>query len=658
MIRWLIGGVVALVLVLSFLTTRVVDDLAPAGATDVITVWDQPTSTRGSFQTLVEATAEAHDMTVLKEVRSESGEAVVRHEYVVNPSAVRAFRLSEGDTHGFDAELVTRFRPVSDLPDNQVNGTYLTDAGSAAADRFAASMRDAGITVTVDPLSPVAVLLWTASEVPVIPLGVSALLVVVIGVTSWQASRRRRASIAAAFGRARASSSLRDAGRLTAMTVGGGGTAALGVGVALALLDQGARLRLFLGITVTGLACAAVAVAVVALATAACTSRPLLRSIDGARPLRSVLVVSLVCNVLVLALASSTSTSAWRIVDLSLHDTAEQDRWRPALDDVRLTFSTSEAELDAAEPELAELFARSEESGTVVLADHVVAPNPSSHDPDEGNVLLVNAQYLREQRVLARSGEPITPEALDRAALTLLVPEGVRVGEEDRRAWHDFLAFQRQTSTDPTSIPRDIDVDTLATASHEVFDYATDDLWSTSTTHDTVIAVLPSAAPSLSEDRIVSAMTTGEVVFTDPTQLRALLTEHHASVAMVEPLRDAVSYRSTVIERALRLQLAALGVLVVVLAVAADVTARALVESRLRRTTILRIHSRSAARTTSATLAPTLVVLTAAGTAVVTVMAGPDRPAAAACALLDVLLVVLATARLGLRRYGADLDRR
>ncbi len=89
------------------------------------------------------------------------------------------------------------------------------------------------------------------------------------------------------------------------------------------------------------------------------------------------------------------------------------------------------------------------------------------------------------------------------------------------RAWREFLRFQRSNSALPASVD-DIEIRALPTATHRVFTYATDDLWSTSTALDTVIAVLPSATPSVSENLVVANMTSGEVVFTDPEMLRPI----------------------------------------------------------------------------------------------------------------------------------------
>ena len=655
--RLLIGGVIALVLGCSFLTSRVVDDLAPAGSTDVITVWNQSTSAGDSFQALIARTAEAHDMTVLKEVRNESGDAVVRRLFVANPDAVRSFRLSAHDTSGFDPTLTSRFSPISDLPSNRVSGMYLTDAGTAAAVRFAKSLDDAGVTVTVNPLGLASVAQWTASEVPVVPLGAALLLVVVVGVVAWQASRRNIAAINASFGRSRRMSSMRDAGSLVATMAVGGAAGMLLMVPVLAVINGGARLGLFLTISGVGLACTTSFAAIVALLTAACARASLTHSISGARPWRSVLTVSLVSNVLVVTLASSAATTAWQTVTLAENDAAERGSWRSSLEDVRLTFTTSDADLDAAETELAAMFTRLDSAGTAVLADHVVAPNRTSHGPDEGNVLLVNAQYVNEKTIRSSTGSRVTPETLDPKALTLLVPEGVRVSDPDMRAWREFLQFQRSNAAKPESIPAEIEITTLPTTTHRVFTYATDDLWTTSTEQDTVIAVIPSATPSMSENLIVSNMTSGEVVFTDPEMLRADLAAHDLTLATIDPLRDAVSYRSAVIERALRQQLAVLGVLVLVLGVSAAVTCQALTMIRRRRTMIARTHGRSAARAVGSSLTLPLLVLVLAGSGLVATAAEEALSAVIGCVAIDVLLVIAATAIHGVRLAGPDARR-
>lgn len=657
MFRFLIGGVIALVLGSSFLVTRVVDEVAPAGATDIITVWDQSGTAPGAFQSLVARTAVANRMTVAKELRSESGASVVRQEYVANPGAVRSFRLTDHDVTGFDPSLVTRFRPIADLPSNRINGMYVTDAGTAAANRFADGLRDEGVTVTVHPLTPVALALWTASEIPAVPLGGALTLVIVVGGVAGQAPRRNIAAINASFGRSRGASSRRDAACLTAVVLTSGTAAIALAATALLAFNGGARLGLFLTLSAVGLALTTCSAVLVLLIAATCTRASLTRSIDGARPWKSVTTVSLVSNVLVLALASSAATTAWESVTLAHDDAVERRIWRSSLDDVRLDFFSSNADLDAAEAELAAMYERLDRAGTAVLVDHVVAPDLDHHDPDDGNVLLVNARYLDEQVVRSPSGSRVTPRDLDPEALSLLVPEGVRVSDRDVRAWREFLRFQRSNSALPASVPVDIEIRALPTATHRVFTYATDDLWSTSTALDTVIAVLPSATPSVSENLVVANMTSGEVVFTDPEMLRADLAEHHLTVATIERLGDLVSYRSVVIDRALRLSLSTVGVLVLVLGISAATTCRALTMIRRRRTMIAMTHGRPVAGAVGASLVLPVLVIAIAGSVLVVTAAGSALPVVLGCVALDVLLVVVATAAHGLRLAGPDTRR-
>jgi hypothetical protein len=652
--RLLIGGVIVLVIGLSFLVTRVLDDLAPAGSTDVITVWDQSASPSDQFQKLVARTAEAHDMTVMKEVRTESGSAVVRREYVANPAAARSFRLADHDVTGFDPSLVTRLLPLSDLPSNRINGMYLTDAGTTAANRFAASLGDEGVTVTVHPLSPLPLSLWVASEIPAVPLGAAVLLVVAVGVVAWQASRRKIVAITASLGRTRATSIRRDAAAVAL-----GMTAAGAVGITLTasvllVIDGVARVDLFVAVTAAGVALTTGFAVLVVVLSAVVARASITRGIDGARPWRSVLTVSIVSNVLVLALASSAATTAQETITLAHEDATERSAWRSSLDDVRLSFFSSNADLDAAESALAATFTSLDGAGAVILADHVVVPDRDSHAPDDGNVLLVNAEYLDAQTIRSPSGARVTPTTLDSRAMTLLTPEGVRVSDGDKRAWRRFLRFQRSNSAHPETIPTDIELRTLPTATHRVFTYATDDLRSTSVQRDTVIAVIPSATPSMSENLIVSDMTSGEVIFTDPELLRADLAAHDLtkSVAMVEPLRDAVSYRSVVIDRASRQALMAVGVLALVLALSAASTCQALAMIRRRRTVIMSSHGRSTTRALATALAVPVLAIAAAGSVITLAASDPARPVTLGCIVVDVVMVVFATAVHGRRPGG------
>ncbi|WP_420364323.1 hypothetical protein AAEP80_10140 [Curtobacterium sp. L3-7] len=647
MFRTLIAGTVALVLGLAFLVTAVLDDLAPAGSTDIITVWDADASDDGAFQRLVRDFAAEHDMTVLKEERTDSGTGVRRTEYVTNRGAIRGFGALDHDVAGFDPTLVTTFRPIADLPDNQINGMYVTDAGSVSARAFAASMSNAGVAVTVNPLSPLFVSLWIVSEVPAIPLTGCLVVAMMIGVAGWQASRRNAVAIAASHGRGVLRSASLDAVAIAACVVVCG-LAGIGLtATALSIVNGGARLGTFVVAAGLGIVASGAILAFVTLATAVVPASSITRSIAGERPWRTLLVVAMVGNVVALALSSGAAASAWRSVELARLDTSERSVWRKSLDNVQLRFQSSLTELDTAEVGLAGVYTRLNAAGSAILADHPLAPDPARHDPNDGNVLIVNAQYLREQPVRSPAGSRVVPSQLDPDALTLLVPEGERLTGGERRAWRDFLSFQRENSTDPGAIPTTIDIDEVRVEQGRVFDYATDDIAATSTLESPVIAVLPASTVSMSENYLTSNMTTGEIVFTDEAALRSDLEAHGLtrSVATIEPLRDFVTYRSAVIDRGLRYAVAALIVVLLVLLWSAALTGRAVTMIRSRRTMIGLLYGRRLSVAAAPVLALPLTVIGA--TTVALIVAGPQvsAPAVFASAAVDILFVSVTIAR-------------
>ncbi|ROP65685.1 hypothetical protein [Curtobacterium sp. ZW137] len=647
MLRTLIAGSVALVIGLAFLVTAVIDDLAPAGSTDVITVWNADASNDGAFQRLVRDAAAEHDMTVVKELRTDSGTGVRRSEYVTNRGAARGFGSLDHDVAGFDPTLVTSFRPLADLPDNRINGMYATDAGSASARAFASSLSDAGVAVTVNPLSPFFVSLWVVSEVPAIPLAGCLVILVAIGVAGWQASRRNAVAIAAAHGRGVLRSANLDAAVIAARAVACG---VVGIGVAatvLTIVNGGARLGTFVFAAGIGIVASSVFMAFVTLATAVIPAGSIVRSIAGERPWRTLLTIAMVGNVVALALASGAAATAWSSVELARHDSSERGTWHTSLDDVRMTFESSLTELDAAEADLAGVYERLDAAGSAILADHPISPDLRSHDPDAGNVLIVNAQYLREQPVRSPGGSRVTPDQLEPEALTLLVPEGVRLTGAERRAWRDFLVFQRENSTDPGAVPTRIDIDEVRVDVGRVFDYATDDIAATSTLESPVIAVLPAATVSMSENYLTANMTTGEIVFTDEAALRSDVAAHGLTrmVATIEPLRDFVTYRSAVIDRGLRHAVAALVVVLLVLLWSAALTGRAVRMIRSRRTMIGLLHGRRLSVASAPALALPATVITASTVALTVTGAQASAPAVFASAAIDIFFVSVTIVR-------------
>jgi hypothetical protein len=646
MYRTLIAGTVVLVLGLAFLITAVIDDLAPAGTTDIITVWDVDASDGGAFQTLVRATADAHDMTVLKEVRSNSGRGVERLEYVANPAASQGLGSLDHETTGFDPTLVTGFLPFSDLPDNRINGMYVTDAGTASARSFAASLTDTGVAVTVNPLSPLFVSLWVVSEVPAVPLVGCLVIAILIGVTAWQASRRNASAIAAVHGWSILRSATTDAALIAVQMVVCG---SFGLGLAalvLTMYNGASRLGTFALAATLGIVASAMLTASLTVIAAVVPTNAITQSIAGKRPWRTLLGAAMAGNIVALALASGAATTSWSSIDLARRDAQENHMWRGSLDDVQMTFESSVAELDAAESGLASVYTRLDSAGSAILADHPIAPDLSRHAPDLGNVLIVNAQYLREQSIRSSEGSRVLPEDLDPHALSLLVPEDIRLTKSDRRAWREFLAFQRDNSTDPSAVPRTIGIVETGVETGRVFDYATDDLASTSTQDSPVIAVLPAASASVSENYLAANMTTGEVVFTDEGALRSELAEHGLAraVATIEPLRDFVTYRSAVLHRELKLAVGSLVVVFLVLLWSAALTGQAVSMIRGRRTMIEVLHGRRLVAAMRPALGLPAGLIAAATTVLVATGPSSRVPAVFANAAIDIAFVSVVTA--------------
>ena len=646
MLRTLIAGTVALAIGLAILVTTVIDDVAPPGATDIITVWDSDASSSGSFQRLVERTAGDHHMTVMKELRHESGSGVVRREYVTNAGATRSFESVHRELTGFDPSLSTSFHPFSNLPDNRINGTYFTDAGDASARAFAASLAEHGIALTVNTLSPFFISLWVVSEIPAIPLSGCLVIAVVLGTTAWQSGRRRRVAIAASHGRSAVRSAWSDAAGLAARTTVWGLVGIAAVATALVVVNGGTRITTFILLAVASLTVAVSTMAATTLVAAALPRSSMLASINGARPWRTVLAIALIGNLGALTLGSDAAATAWTDVALARADGAERGLWRGSLGDVRMGFESSVAELDAAEHRLGGVFERMDAAGTAILVDHTVQPDLARHAPDDGNVLIVNAQYLRAQHIQSPTGTRVLPEDLSATALTLLVPEGVEVSATEMQAWRVFMQFQREHSADPSRTPEHVPVEVSPIRDDRVFTYATDDLGFTSTMADGVIAVLPTAFPSVSENLLTAAMTTGEVVFTDPGALRADLAAHGLSdaVATISPLGDFVSYRSVVIERGLRHALLALGVVVLVLVLSAALASQAIAAIARRRTGIALLHGRRRLVTLSSVVAGPTAVIVGATTVLASTGITPVDATSIACAALDVLVVVILTA--------------
>lgn len=176
-------------------------------------------------------------------------------------------------------------------------------------------------------------------------------------------------------------------------------------------------------------------------------------------------------------------------------------------------------EIEAAAPAFERLF-RTVDDGRSVLASHPVVPVEQSVEPDVGNTLVVNREYLR------RVGQPFSDpwpgrSTVDAGQWALFVPtdSGVPVDVVLER-WRAWFAFQREI--DPT-LAEPGEPSVLEYSPQEVFTFgaATDEapLFADAP----VVAVVPAAARLLSGDFLTAAASNGQFLVdaADPRRLVA-----------------------------------------------------------------------------------------------------------------------------------------
>lgn len=290
---------------------------------------------------------------------------------------------------------------------------------------------------------------------------------------------------------------------------------------------------------ITGLLAFMILVYVTALAS---LPRPdALQLVKGRKPLLSLTLAAGATQVLGLMLIYAVVTTSWTANVALRADEQNLDKWAPEAQSVTLQINLrtlNDRDPQNMAPEVRQVFRGflpTYESlnarGVAVLSIHprqnpgqTAARGLSQYNPDTGNSLIVNNQYLQRNRVLNEAGERVVDLPVSRNHIDLLIPASARA--ETSRIVEEYknLNWRLWELGTPTPKREPLDVSVLYTKTdQDMFNYGDSGEMKEWTQKDPVIAVVNRAEDVFSGWYLLTvAANSGHITFTDPAAITAL----------------------------------------------------------------------------------------------------------------------------------------
>lgn len=514
-------------LVVSFFLFKANDESFPRGTKTIFTITDVDSSLR-------------KDQVVALLQRTASDGRVNIYKIMPDPHAIDSARivytfigdrlsyrkdLGGGRYPDFGADFRTRLIPGSQIGTRDLRGTY----GTTAAGHDAALIRDelarGGLTVAAEEVDP-GYLLGAVVGSPLLPIGTAVILALLLVLGYTTTDNRKRDAIQIAHGYSQLKIMLRELGSIS--LIFGVVAAGLTVSASIALFAYNGlnQWREFGSWAFLAIATSYVTIITCQLLCFAAQRRslPLTSLVKGRRPLAFLGVVSATTQGVVLVVIFLSISSTLSAAETVRADQRQNKRWAVAADYATLRFAPGygDDELNTATGGFGRLVREQESRGAAILAYHPGATNPSAfgYGPDQGNSLIVNPQFLREQRILDPDGAELAELPARSNTIHLLIPENLHdhqseiVGEY--AAWASFQRSLQDPSTDAESA----EISVVGIRSHqEIFNYGGTFSMKEMTQIDPVIAVVPAQAHVASDDLYLAAATQGSVLFKDQDAL-------------------------------------------------------------------------------------------------------------------------------------------
>ena len=437
-----------------------------------------------------------------------------------------------GSTYpSFSRSIDTRIVFSPDLGSLDIRGAYVSDATETRADAAARALTAAGVWTQVENISTAQVLTALVGS-PLIKalFGMLAALVVVIAYSI--AHRQKVYALKRLHGQSQAKIALSELGSLASIFVGSAVVLAIPGLLFLWLYNDLRQAGPFLWLCAQVLGVHAAVLAVILL-FAFVTSRTddIVNVVKGRRPLANLAIFSVIAQsvslVLIFLLAAAT-------VQLLTDTRSNRDfaaRWQPARDFVTVNFTArTEDEFQSAMPRFGELVRESDEVGTMILA-YQPPPAPPGFSaqigPLDGNSLLVNPRFLEEQKIFSKDGERILTLDQPTAQILLLVPEQLEPQVATiENTYIEWAKFERTIQGADPDVK--ISLTTVFTRSgQKIFNYGGTFARPQIAQADPVVAVVSADSGVMSDSFLISAATTGNILFTDPAELADRVAEIH-----------------------------------------------------------------------------------------------------------------------------------
>lgn len=484
----------------------------------------------------------------------------------------RAFHQNwpDGDYPSFSGSLETRVAYPRDLGITDLRGGYASDAAEVRLAAVASALTQAGVLTQIEHVST-AQLFSSMIGSPLMPalFGMLAALVVVIAYSVTH--RQKIYAIKGLHGQADVRILVHEIGRLAADF--GASIAVLGaIGIAfLGFYNQFHQAGPFLGLVLQVLGIhGAILISIQLFAFVGSRTDDIVGVIKGRRPLRNLAVFSVIAQSISFILVFLVASITVQLVADTRSDREFAAKWQAASDYVTVSFTArTEEEFQSAMPRFGNVVRDSDTEGTVVLAYQPPVPIGQSegYGPYNGNSLVVNSRYLREQTVLGNKGERILPDEVHAGQILLLVPE--QLESQLGAITSEYLAwaqFEREIGDSASDSYSDIDVSTVVTESgQELFNYGGTFARPQISQQDPVVAVVSMTPGMLSDSFLISAASTGNILFADPENLNQQITTSELDIASVDRASDRALAHLAERDAALRAYLLVVGFALLVL---------------------------------------------------------------------------------------------
>lgn len=263
--------------------------------------------------------------------------------------------------------------------------------------------------------------------------------------------------------------------------------------------------------------------------------------LKGRKPLLPLTLAAGTTQVLGLMLIYAVVTASWTANVALQADEQNFDKWAPEAHSVTLQINLrtlDDRDPQNITPEVRRIFRdflptyeTLNASGMAVLSIHprqnpsqTSARGLSQYNPDSGNSLIVNNQFLQRNQVLNETGERILDLPSSNNHIDLLIPTSARA--ETSRIVEEYrnLNWHRWELGTPTPQLQPLDISVLYTQTdQEVFNYGDSGEMKEWTQKDPVIAVVNRASDVFSGWYLLTvAANSGHVTFTDSSSITAL----------------------------------------------------------------------------------------------------------------------------------------